>query len=295
MTNFVKGLGEGLKFVAPIAIDATFKLSLQDQKIAKLVGGLLITLQGIELTKNGLGGRNLNSHQTKPIQTIKWPQLTLGLLATAYGIYQLMTGLLEIVPAAQAKTINKPQQDIEDYDPYSPIKFGPYKTCESRLQEIKEDIHNCPTAQQLWNKLESEKPFSIHCASFEKAPTGAFVETQTRKIFLSDLSERMTENLLFEMNNLDQAQNLRFVQVQACSKGPEWYAEQVEKIEYQTLQNTYRIAEECIESENWPAEYSTFTSMKNGDWAEFDAYLEDQKSNGHYDLYVQSWNERCKK
>lgn len=290
-------INQSLEVLVPVALDASLQLGLQDQKIAKVVSGIFISFSGLNLLrKTAFQGKPISQPTNQNVNhSSNWGTIGVGILATAYGTYNLVTGLMELYSSPEDKVYKAHEGYDEEIEYENTIKFGPYQKCDDRLRFVEEELKSCPGARQLWEDLQDEKAFTVRCTTFEDAPTGAVVDTRNRVIGLSDPSDRMTENLLFELNNLKQAHQISFNQYRACQQDPYTFAENVERIEYDTAKYTFDMAEKCIEQGYWPEGYSTFTKFKNGEWHDFPSYLETQKSNGHYDLYVQSHRERCPK
>lgn len=298
--SIISKFQQGLKALAPEMVNEVINKGWQDERIAKLVSGFFLTLAGLNLVAKGGLFKNVqikmahiihpNADRGNGEQKIHWGAVSLGLVVSVYGVYNLISGLFESKQARE------------------PVKFNPESQCPSTpdldtrskdhesIYNAKKQIDACPAAKKLWNIVDQNGGVTIFHTNAEEAHFGAFCDPKNQEIYLAPQSLRMmTKDLLFELNNLKQSFTLNFLDDNTCFLTAENYALRKERIEYDSALATYKITKKCIDSGAWPADSYLYYGFKSGLWSNFDGYLHTQKEQKHFETYVEEWYDLCKK
>lgn len=295
--SIMKELQRGLQDIAPIVVQEILAKGWQDTRIAKLVSGIFLTLAGLYFISKSGFTKNVNHkisqvispnrEQARTEQKIQWSVVSLGFLVTAYGIYNLVSSLVEFKPIASISKFN-PENQCENIPNFDIPKE------EDAIYEAKKRIDLCPYSKKLWHTVERGGAVTIFQANPAEAHFGAFCDPERREIHLAHQNIKlMTKDLLFELNNLKQSFSLEFLDSNTCFLTAEQYALKKEKIEYDSALQTYKITQKCIDLGAWPANSFLYNGFKSGLWTNFDQYLETQKNSGHFNTYIEDWHHTC--
>jgi len=274
-------LNQAAYIITPVVVGSAVQMSFQDERIGKIVGGVGLTIAGLNLMVisgiprtlklwywNRIDTSNRNSNSSIALRS---GVASVGLVTTCYGIYNITMGVLELT---------------------TPI------SCEERLRQAEQMFLSCPEGQKLWEQVESKGPFIVKCASHEEVPSGGRVDLDTREIFISEKHDAIEKSLLFELNNLNRAEIGSMIGQDACQLGADKYATAVESFEYQTALETYRISDRCVNEGFWTENLREFQeefcgNSPNVDWTSFEGYLKTQENTGHTDLARMRWYKSC--
>lgn len=218
---------------------------------------------------------------------------------------------VNVAPSQNSEMIASNQMEIHEK-----IETNKYNC--SRVLKAKEQLLSCPEAFQLWNEVESEGPFSLECVPYKKAPFGAMVFCDLRKILVDEDGSinRLTSSILFELNNLKRAKSAILIDRNKCNSSADEFALAYETIEYGTASDTYKITDSCMRNGIWPKDLSdigkyykskSFYDMVKeyfkdpsidddpygDDWTSIEGYLKHQEFTGHTDSYRVAWYKRC--
>lgn len=300
-------LVEGIQIVLPAALSTLAEMSIQDIRIGKIVGGVGLTMSGAclavrtgiprQLKLRILSGNILKNNDSSFKTAFRWSSAATGLLISAYGIYNIAIGVLELTNFFE----NEDQIEQKLHRSLN-SKFLNYQShldsCEERVLKAKERFLSCPEGQKIWNEVERKGFFFIKCASQKEAPLGASVSVDKREIYLLKTNKEMIHPLLVELTNLEQAETLQSVSLGKCSLEVEDYVREVESYEYQTVKKTHIIADYCFKNGFWPEEVNVYKESFNGestdDWSSLEGYLKTQEEWGHSDLYRAAWYSECR-
>lgn len=169
------------------------------------------------------------------------------------------------------------------------------ENCRSRLVQAKKIFLSCPEAKNLWNEVKKDGSFTIGCFSMNHP---AWVTQTDRKISLSNtLSvDEMVQNMLFELNNLKRSK--QFLSLKICEMEMNEFAIAGERIEYESVKDTYKISSECAKSGDWSQTHVMFKKnfenpLPEDDWNNFENGLKTQEKLGHTEVYRSDWKEQC--
>lgn len=288
-------VNQGVPVIIPAALSTLIQVNLQDMRIGKIVGGIGWTLSGARLVAASGIPKNLkswywddNRDKSSNPKTLQWGTAAAGLLITSYGIYNIATGILELTDLNDIKVCKPGDSKFSNKNNLN--------TCDIKLLKAKEQFLSCPEARNLWNEVERNGKFSIRCATnSETAGQGALCNIGRREILLSETDNSYVGSLLIELNNLKGGKEAHSISTNRCYTGIEAYAIGMEKFEYETVQNTYRVSNSCVKGGFWPRDLKQYSNVFNGKfiWRSLEDYLETQESNGHTDVYRKWWYEKC--
>lgn len=284
------------------AIESSAQAGFKDERIGKLAGGIFLMFSGLYvLYESGL----FNILKTKNLKIFtneKIPKgekiflagvALLGVASTCIGIYSIILGLFELTIGNQTRDrLYYASNHLKNSKKDSPIR-----DCEFRLEEAKQKILDCPFSRELVNAVAAKGPFSVQCETKEMNPTGASVDIYERKIFIADIDQKMVPPLLFELVNLQRSEEYTKLQQTKCEKRMHVYADQMEKLEYNTAKITNEISQQCVKIGRWSKDlvvYADKFDPKNpNSWNSLDGYLQYQEKRGHTDLYRKAWINHC--
>lgn len=196
------------------------------------------------------------------------------------------------VPLITSLTWETPFQDLR----IAKIVGENFFSCKERIYTAIDQLHSCPESKQLWDEM-ANKLTSIGYGKTEEVGK-AGVSSKTGQIRISEDSntDEIKHNLVFELNNLKQAEKFHTVEQEACEMEVDNFATAIEKIEYESAKRTYEIYESCIKGGFWPENSlygfkEQFSGM--APWNSVESMLQLQEISGHTDSYRNAWYQTC--
>lgn len=298
MSVISRVINQSAQIMMPTALDILMEMSFQDARIGKIVGGIGLTVSGASLmvasgipkTLKSRYWTNAQTNESTSKTALRWGTAAAGLIITSYGVYNITTGIFELIAP-------NPEQQDKTSDSKFPKNMISSTTCDADILNAKKQLLSCPEGQQIWDEVENEGPFTIRCATSDEAPAGSIVYIEKREILLSETKE-MVKSLLFELTNLKRAEIASLVGRNKCGLNVEDYVVGTEAIEYGSVLDTHKIAENCIKGGFWSSELDQYQEEFSGkysdtDWTSFEGYLATQEKYGHADFYRMQWYKKC--
>ncbi len=165
--------------------------------------------------------------------------------------------------------------------------------CDDLLDKGIQAIKECSVSRKLWNSNKKNGNFAIKC---DQGTHQASVIPEVREILVSTLTMQeaeMVDSLLFELLNLNKADEISITRQRICSMPMDDYAREMEKFEYQTTIDAYNIQNECVQNGIWPESFVQNAELFEEPWSSLDKYLQHQENEVHTDLYRLEWLESC--
>lgn len=283
-------------WLMPTAANITVQMVSRDPRVRKILYGSTLTALGIGLVVRSGIPKKLKSwtYKTAPQESVSMTAIrcgtaAMGLFALGYGVYSLSTGILELTQPHEVVMYGTPHG--------KPSKASvDSKSCQQRVQEAKKQLLSCPEAKKLWDEVKSEGPFRLKCAANQELPTGCEARLWDREIRFAKDSTKIPQDLLFELNNLKQAEPALNLIVNMCDLNADDYSRSMEEMEYQNSKNDYLISQKCIKDGYFPKDYYTRMPLidpKTSEWIPFKKYLSQLEKTPHPDLYRKFWYEQC--
>ena len=299
--SLIPQMQQAAQEILPIAGDILVENSFYDPRLGKIVGGLALSIFGgkllltaisVTLKPRVVNPINIQNNPTTAKTTIHWTAMIVGLAALGFGIYNVIKGLSEYEFREGAHL----RQAY--YSGYDPSLKGNDEECAKRVREAQNEILRCPDSKKLWDEVQSEGKFKTYCGPFESIRTSAMVKVDKREIYIANNNPDVTNSLIFELANLKQSKSVLELNNNICSKSPETYAFETERVEYRSNTMTFEITEKCINKGIWPKAYTKFityeTENTNASWRNEEEYLADQFLAGHTQYYIMIWRNKCK-
>lgn len=274
-SSLSSALYQGARAVMPVAVDALTEMSLRDQQIGKIVGGMGLIVIGSGLFVKSAVLDNLIfrlSGQNQKVSKTALAVAATGLAIVGYGTYNLVTGTYELAG---------------DYLLYA--------NCNRDAVIEKGNLAlQCPEVQKLWNEVKAQGDFKLHCASPELVRSAATF-SEARILAFSRIDDDFPYALTFELNNLKRTEAFKSIGLNSCSLDADSFALAAETIEYGTTLDTHRIATSCIQGGFWPAHFNMNARAFDGarNWNSFEVFLEYAEKTGHIENYREQWRKSC--
>lgn len=295
----ISSLYQHTNFILPTIFQAANYLTYQDERIARIYAGIVLTLTGLQiLVASGLPNQfkswcreeNAGLEETTALTALRWSTATAGSALTWLGLLFIASGILDIIKSYGSQVVlHKPFDES--------FTQGDTSDCQVRLEEAKKELLSCPAVKTFWNKVAKEGAFSIECASPRQVPFGAKVLIDERRILISSNRTEMVTPLLFELINLSKSEGILLIYENRCRLGMDYFAETFEAIEFYSSKQAYLLSSQCQKEGHWnvkeiPYEFLfSFKGVKERD--KFQIYYKIQNDHNHTDLYRRDWAKKC--
>lgn len=164
------------------------------------------------------------------------------------------------------------------------------------VSQVTEKLRKCPAANELWNEVEKEGPFSVRLYFDEQVQSDYFWKETERTINLKrSLSD--THKLigtLYELCNAKQSRSFQSLKnpLHAGTMSFLEYAERVVKIEWKSMLCHHEVAAACVQTQHWNSQLDYYgQTCKTWNTADsfWQNYIRTRTNERHSQDMLQEW------
>ncbi len=264
---------------APELLSTAIQAGFQDSRIGKIIFGASLMLTGVyAMAKCGHPSKSFRAGDQKPIKLAG-----LGALLFGVGVYFVGSGIAEIwIPKSDldlfrdriVTRIQNCTQGHQESDPdiiekfrcenankAFPILESIQESDQLPMQMTLERFKQCPLAAANWEKLNQEEKVYLLGVPRSIARSGlALCDLNTILVNVNQHPDGRLHWLSFESQNIAQ-RNLSMnvmAETHAGNLNRDDFIQSIEKIEFTTARNTYRVNKHCLEKGYWKTAYPEY-------------------------------------
>lgn len=211
----------------PIIVGSVVQVGLQDERVRKIACGFSFMMSGVKSICFWKNSKSQGEEST--LKTVsRLGVATIGVAGICFGVYQVATGVLNIVA---------PQ------------------TCENALVKAQEKLLSCPQAKRIWDSLAERSPFTAGCATPSDGMLGLshFAEETREILVINGPTDEIVETLSYGMHAMRHPQVIGEI-VQAYKEKTisyEKYTEIMTNVAQLLRIDVEILSEDCIENGFW--------------------------------------------
>lgn len=164
------------------------------------------------------------------------------------------------------------------------------------VSQVTHRLRDCPAANDLWNNVQKEGPFSVRLYDGDQVQSDYFWEETTRIISLKrSLSDtRKMIGALYELCNANQSHAFKALEQPLRSGTMSFltYAERVVKIEWRSMQCHHEVAAVCVQTGTWNSKldyYGKTCQIWNSADSFWKNYMGTRTNEAHAQDMLQEW------
>ncbi len=234
-------------------LEAAFR-SLNPNKVENAVLGLGFIGAGFALIKSSgvlkplqswiWNTPNPYSQESWSKTTMRWSAAAVGAVGISLGIFHLLKEYIisESYPLPPEYPLDDYPLDDQIPKPLASSSITPQQRCERSVARFR----SCRAANQLWEEVEKDGPFTVKCVSNASGHFNAKVEHSSRTIYIPESDESIGHSLAFELENLKNVNLLNKISENGCSfLSADVFAKKIEMVENDSWHKSNEIRRTC--------------------------------------------------